>query len=106
MAKYGYSLDYLTIDVLYDGTQSYRQLKTNLEYYSKTGKKISFDTYHRHIRSLLESKLLKRKKIGNKAFLSLEETYKAKLADGQPIDSVHHFPEERRILVTSLNRPV
>ena len=92
LAEYNYSIDYLIIDVLYDETQSFRQLKRNLEYYSKSGKKISFDTYGRHIRALLKSRLLNRKKIGNRVFLSLEETYRAKLADGQPIDSVHHFP--------------
>jgi hypothetical protein len=106
LADYEYSIDYLIIDVLYDGTYFYRQFKKNLEQYSKTGKKISFDTYHRHIRALLKSRLLKREKIGNRVFLSLEETYRSKLDDGQPIDSSDHFPERRGILVTCLNRPV
>ena len=106
MDEYEYSLDYLIIDVLRDGTQSYRQLKRNLENYSKIGKMISFDTYHRHIRALVMSRLLKRKKIGNRVFIYLEETYRDKLACGQPIDSAHHFPENRGIPITSLNRPV
>jgi hypothetical protein len=108
LAEYEFSLDYLIVDVLYenDDPQSYRQLKRNLERYSKTGKKISFDTYHRHIHSLLKSGLLKKKKIGNRVILSLEETYKAKLSDGQSIDSSGHFPERRGKLVTSLNRRV
>ena len=92
LPRYEYPLDYLIVDILYEGTQSYRQLKRKLEVYSKTGKRISFDTYHRHIHSLLTNKLLKRKVIGNKVFLSLEETYRGKLADGQSIDSLHYFP--------------
>ena len=85
--NYEYSLDYLIIDILYEGAQSYRQLKRLLEGYSKIGKQISFDTYHRHIRLLLNDGLLVKERIGDKVFLSLEETYRGKLANGQPIDS-------------------
>jgi DNA-binding HxlR family transcriptional regulator len=73
LPRYERSLDQLIIDVLCDGTQSYRQLKRQLEFYAKTGKKISFDTYNRHIRSLVANGHLKRKEIGNKVFFSLEE---------------------------------
>jgi hypothetical protein len=100
--NYGYSLDYLIIDILYEGTKSYRQLKRYLEIYLKTGKQISFDTYHRHIRLLLKDKLLVKERIRYKVFLSLEETYRGKLANGQPIDSNYHFPEEKGILISSL----
>lgn len=101
LTNYEYSLDYLIIEILYEGTQSYRQLKRHLESYSKTGKQISFDTYHRHIHLLLTDKLLVKERIGNKIFLSLKETYRRQLDNGHPIDEDKHFPKRKGIRISS-----
>jgi hypothetical protein len=102
--NYEYSLDYLIVDILFDGPKYYRELKRHMECYSRAGKKISFDTYNRHLLLLQRSKLLVKKRIRNKVLISLEETYKKLLTNGQPIDENRHFPEKKGTLVSSIRK--
>ena len=83
---YKYALDSLIIEILYtEGSYRYRALKKRIE--EPLSHKISFDTYNRHIRRLVENKTLERKKEGETVFYLLTEGSKNKLDKGQKIDT-------------------
>jgi hypothetical protein len=99
---YKYSLDYLIIEILYhENSKSYRELKRRLESYSTSRKAISFDTYNRHINSLSNHKILEKKKIRNKVFLSLNQSYRRKLDSGHLTDEDKHFQDKRNIPISA-----
>jgi DNA-binding HxlR family transcriptional regulator len=80
MTIYDYkcALDDLITEILHtEGPYRYRELKRRIE--EPLSHEISFDTYDRHIDTLVNLKRIRKEKQGEKFFYSLTKGYKNKL---------------------------